>query len=174
MDAPNEGLVWRKVSGLEPELAARFEQRLVEVLDRWRGTPYMAGQQMRGVGVDCVRFVAAVLDEFYLREPVPIETLPTDAALHARDSAIAGMKRLRELYMPNDPVEDGSLEPADVLVTGPKNGGPGHAMIVGPRRNQLWHAAGNEVHTTGFAFFAPFLGNRIFRVYRMRDRRIAC
>lgn len=166
----SQGLHWRKTTGLEPVLADHFEERLATILEKWRGTPYMAGQQCLGAGVDCVRFVAAVLDELYHRAPVPIATLPPDAALHSREGAIAGMKRIRELYMPNDAIEDGSIEPGDVLVTGPRNGGPGHAMIVGPRPSELWHAAGDAVHMSGLGFAGE---TKVFRVYRMRDRSVA-
>lgn len=156
---------WQQATNVTPE----YETRLAAILASWNGTPYMAGQQCRGVGVDCVRFVCAVLDELYRQEPVPIETLPSDAALHARESAIGAMKKIRDCYMPNDAIEDGTMEPGDILVTGPANGGPGHAMIVGTRPNQLWHAAGDGVHVT-----ALHASVHVFRVYRMRDRSKAC
>lgn len=166
----NAGLHWRKTTGLDPASIALYEQRLGAILENWRHTPYMIGQQVRGVGTDCVRFVCAVLDETFHRGPTPIVTLPDDAALHTRAGAVAGMRRIRELYMPNDPIEDGSLEPGDVIVTGPHGGGPGHAMIVGPKSNEIWQASAAEVHVTGLGFSTT----RVFRVYRMSDRSVAC
>lgn len=126
---------------------------LERALARWDGTPYRVGQQAPAVdgvggGVDCVRFVCAVLDELLGRR-TPITTLPQDAALHARESAIAAMHQIRKLYLPNEPVEDGTVEPGDLLITAPPGGGPGHALIAGPRRWELWHATGLCVHRTG-------------------------
>lgn len=149
-------MVWRQRVGTE---------RLEAILAGWAGTPYMAGQAQRGVGVDCVRFVCAVLDELQgvVRE---VATLPSDAAMHTRRGAIGVMRTIRKRFAPNDPVRDGSLEPGDVIVVGPSDGGPGHAMIVGTRKNELWHSTGRNVHRSGLAFAQGY--NRVFRVYRMR------
>lgn len=158
-------LAWRPVTGPPFTLARLFEARLEQVLRSWEGTPYMAGQQLRGVGVDCVRFVAAVLDELLGRAPTPIETLPPDASLHNRVGAICGMRAIRKRFMPNAPVQDGPLEPGDIVVTGPVSGGPGHAMIVGSSR-VLWHSSARSVHWTGLR---PPKGHKVWRVYRMHD-----
>lgn len=159
-------LVWRSVTGPPYTLARLWEARLEELLLSWERTLYMPGQQRRGVGVDCVRFVAAVLDELLARPATPLETLPSDASLHNRAGALRGMRRLRELFMPNRPISEGEpVEPGDVVVTGPLGGGPGHAMIVGARP-RLWHSSVSSVHWTGLR--AP-KGHRVFRVYRMDD-----
>jgi cell wall-associated NlpC family hydrolase len=160
-------IAWRPVTG-PSELGARaFEARLDTALRAWEGTPYMAGQQKESAGVDCVRFVAAVMDDLLRRPRTPIATLPADAALHDRDGAIAAMKRLRLAFMPNRFLEDGELlEPGDIVVTGPSAGGPGHAMIVGARRSTLWHATRLGVQWTGLA---PPPGHAVFRAYRLLD-----
>jgi hypothetical protein len=106
---------------LPPQILAQ-QQRLGAILLRWEGTPYRPGQQKEKAGVDCVRFVAAVLDE--LRgTSTPIETLPPDAAMHTREGAIASMLNIKRAFMPCELVGDNSLEPGDVLVTGPPGGG---------------------------------------------------
>lgn len=43
---------------------------LNEALLSWHGTPFAQGQQRKGEGVDCVRFVSAVMEEVGL--PVPV------------------------------------------------------------------------------------------------------
>lgn len=149
-------LVWRKVS--------RWHSDTVKAaIEHWEGTPYVLGSQApgRSGGTDCVRFMAAVLDRLFWKRTA-IETLPQDQALHDRAGAIAAMLSIRKLYMPNRVVRDGTLEPGDVLVLGPRNGGPGHVMIAGADRF-LWHAEGpgGEVVRTGLS--SPL---KLFRVYR--------
>jgi cell wall-associated NlpC family hydrolase len=120
---------------------------LERVLLSWEGTPYMVGQQAKGAGVDCVRFVAGVLDELRGRA-TPVATLPNDAALHNRAGAVAAMRRILELQRPWVPVEDGTVEPGDVLVWAPRGGGPGHATIAGGERFVLWESSVSGVRRT--------------------------
>lgn len=150
-----------------PLADARSSARLAEVLAAWDMTPYRPGQQRRGVGADCVRFVAAVFDELLGRQ-TEITTLPPDTCMHDPAKAAAAVARLRALF-DSDEVLDGSMEPGDAVVTGPIVGGPGHVMVVGPQRNTLWHAARPCVHRTGLGGIY-LLGHRVFRVYRLRDR----
>lgn len=149
----------------DPEAQAR----LAAVLAPWDGTRYMAGQQRRGAGVDCVRFVSAVLDEL-LGQQTPISTLPPDTAIHAPAKAEAAFQRLCVLF-PVEPLEGAFVEPGDVLVTGPIHGGPGHAVVVGPAPHMLWHASHRRVHQVSIRGIA-LLEHRFFHAYRLRgDRR---
>jgi len=105
----------------------------------WEGTPYREGDQVQGVGVDCVRFVCAVLDEMYgFRRELP-RNLPADRALHDPEGAKAAMRQLLRLYPSTEIAPDQAVEPGDILVMAPSGGGPGHAMIAGPDPNELWH-----------------------------------
>lgn len=79
------------------------------------------------------------------------------------------MRQIMERYPRHEEVTDGWVEPGDVLVTGPRNGGPGHMMIVGPRANTVWQASSDHVHYTGLAL--PYT-SKLFRVYRMCDREL--
>ena len=128
------------ISILEWKPLPHFAQkRLRFILEGWLDTPYREGDQVQGIGVDCVRFVCGVLDELYgFRRALP-RNLPSDRALHDRDGAIAAMKRLRTLYEPVQEVVDGKLEPGDIVVSGPRGGGPGHALIAGFEPFTLWH-----------------------------------
>jgi cell wall-associated NlpC family hydrolase len=158
MKTPPPPPTWR--DPLTPAARAALEA----ALHGWLGTPYLAGQQGKGQGVDCVRFVAAVLDELYGRA-TPIKTLPQDAALHARATAVLAMKKFLTLYQPNERVTDGTIEPGDVLVTSREGGGPGHAMIAGPRRWTLWESTLDGVHYTGWAGITA-AGHRLEAIYR--------
>lgn len=157
-------LAWRPLE----DLAA--QARLAQVLASWDGTPYFAGQRCKGVGVDCIRFVVAVLDELAGTRTV-VRVLPGDVAHHAPALAFEALSRQLGL-MPCSPVLDGVLEPGDVVATGPLDGGPGHALIVGPERLQAWHAAdGQGVCRTGLGVLG-WMGHRIVSVHRL-DRRWA-
>lgn len=153
---------------LDPDgaIAARFAR----ILASWEWTRYLPGCQAKGAtgGVDCVRFVAGVLDELYGFARVPIDRLPQDIALHRPKGARAAMRKILRIYSPHERVTGIAVQPADILVVGEPRGGPGHAMIVGPRRNTLWHATPIGVHYTGFGQYA---GRAVVHeVYRMRDR----
>ena len=147
--------------------ARAVERRIHSVIASWEDTPYAIGQAVKGVGVFCTAFVSRVLDELYRQEPVDLPNLPQDVSFHNRDGAVRGMRWFLERY-PNDPVEDGVVEPGDVLVTGPDGGGPGHAMIVGARENTIWQSSGRVgVHFTGMSLATDYVLHRIFRP---RDR----
>lgn len=158
-----------RLVSVAPSQANGIERRLESILASWDGTRYMSGQQQRGVHADCIGFVFSVVDELYGRPTPDRPTLPPDTAMHSREQALATIKALRTLYAPNTRVTDGSIEPGDIVVTGHKDGGPGHVMIVGPYRNTLWHCV-NEigVNQTGLGFADGF--ERIFGVYRFDDR----
>lgn len=143
------------------------QDRVAAVLESWERTPYMQGAACKGAGVDCVRFVCAVLDELYGRYREPIQTVPQDAAFHDRRTAITGMRRVIEAYGPAEKLRPGApVEAGDILVTGPQGGGPGHAMIVGVR--QLWHSTGERVQRAGLT-----LGRwRLFRIYRPQEKHL--
>ena len=160
---------WRENTGMSAEQFAAFRDRLQVVLLSWDRTPYAARKQVKGMGVDCVRFVCAVLDEVRGISGRKIETLPNDAAMHTPSGAMSVMRAIRRLYMPNESVLDGSLEPADVIVSGPIAGGPGHAMIVGAEPNVLWHSTADRVQRTGLGYLRS-RASKIFRVYRGLDK----
>jgi len=122
------------IEGLTHDQNRELEQRLYKILLSWEDTPYCAGQQCRGVAVDCVRFVSAVLDEMLCMSN-KMERLPQDASFHNPQLVKRGFRKFLKRY-PSVKVE-GAVQPGDVLIMGPKNGGPGHAAIVGLRG--YWH-----------------------------------
>ena len=160
---------WVPVS-LEPEAAALYLAKLEEVLASWQGTRYWPGQCSKGVGVDCVRFVCSVIDELSGKShEEEVSTLPQDSAMHNRAGAIATMRTIKNRFRPIKKITDGSLEPGDIVVTGPVDGGPGHGMIVGPRKNEIWHATHTRVQRTGVSVISKGK-DQIFAVYRCQDR----
>jgi len=138
-----------QIEGLSESENAEVEDRIRNILYSWEGTQHMDGQQAKGKGVDCVRFVAAVLDELSGTK-TDILHLPRDTSFHKRDTAIAGMKLFIKQFNGYSLDPDEPLQPGDILVTGPRNGGPGHAIITGPD-NFLWHSAYKKVVRTGVA-----------------------
>ncbi|MEK7425261.1 MAG: hypothetical protein AAB131_15630, partial [Actinomycetota bacterium] len=107
--------------------------RLRAILEPWLGTPYVAGQRLRGVGADCVGFACSVMDEMLGRSDTPRERLPRDAALNHPVKARAFMRVMLERYAPVEEVAPGKVAlPGDIFVTGALGGGPGHVIIVGP------------------------------------------
>lgn len=155
------------------DLAAsqRAERRLARVLASWEGTPYAAGQGHRGVGGDCVRATVAILSEWMRWPLVPLDTLPPDASLHSRQGAMRGLHRIRRALPPHVRLRGDAkrrAQPGDVLVTGPLLGGPGHAIIVGPRENTLWQATHAGFLMSGWALPASHV--RLFAVLRFVER----
>ncbi len=124
----------------------RIEARILQVVAPWTGTPYMSGQQMPGMGVDCYRFVCAVLDELY-GEPNDLRkiNIPHDTCMHNPSKAKAGMRKILERY-PHEILQGvGEVQSGDIVVTG-QNGAPGHAMIA--LNMSFWHQSGIKVCST--------------------------
>lgn len=68
-------------------LAERAERRrVVEIAKSWLGTPHVHNARVKGAGVDCGQFVAAVFEEAGLVSPVDLGTYPPDWYLHRDDS----------------------------------------------------------------------------------------
>lgn len=154
---------------MPPELK-RQEKALARVLLSWEGTPYLSGSAAKGAGVDCVRFVCAVFKEL---EGAPFDTnslklLPPDAAMHNRQGSMMVMRYLLNFLSPVAEIQPPKLQPGDILVVGPANGGPGHAIIVSPWRNVLFHAGTQQVCRTGMGLAGHY--QTIFHVYRKGNR----
>lgn len=153
---------------IDEELTPVLE-RLLGILDGWRGTPYASGQRRRGSGADCVGFVCGALDDLDGRARASDPRIPPDTALHDPRKSVSAVRGLLETYLPWERVESGLLQPGDVLVVGPRGAGPSHAMLVGPVRNTVWHCtAGAGVHQAGWALGTGY--ERLHAAYRLGDR----
>ncbi len=150
------------------------QQRLGEALEAWCGTPYLSGQRLRGIGGDCIGSVFGVLDDVDGRQRALDPMLPADTALHNPKLAYKAVAAIRHIYAPAKRLrrEGGrmSVQPGDLLVVGTTYGGPGHLMLVGVKKNTIWHAAGRgaRFEQTGWALGDGF--ERLFAVYRLEDR----
>lgn len=169
------GLRWRRMTletnGMPEHLLSwKAERRLDLILRAWENTPYVPNGQVKGMAVDCVRFLAAVLDELYRKSPTKVPVKAHDMAFNNRRGAMTAMKEFLRLYPYHRRIRDNWVEPGDVIVSGPMGGGPGHAIIVGPQENTVWQASGLGIHFTGLASMPATY--RVFAVYRMLDREL--
>lgn len=140
---------------------------LDRILREWKDTPYISCGTEKGVGVDCVRFVCAVLDEWFGQERVDLDRLPPDTAMHNRAGAVKTMRKIVRRYEPVEDVlgKDNDIYPGDVIVVG--GAGPGHAMIVGAQRNTLWQSSLHGVHYTGIALAVDH--EHLFAHFRIQE-----
>jgi hypothetical protein len=169
-------VTWTQLKVKNADSAAKISKRLESVLSSWENTPYNSRHATKGVGVYCTAFVAGVLDELFRRSvPTPLNVIPHDVSLHSGPAARKGLRwflrhyptaqRIWSATASDSPTVD--VEPGDILITGPVGGGPGHAMMIGPRKNTVWQAFGQSVHYTGLA--VPE-GNLLYAVYRFTDK----
>lgn len=141
-------------SSLSAEESLLFNSKFQSLLDDWEGTPFMLGQRVKGVAVDCVNFVAAVLDEI-TGQKTSIASLPTDSCFHDPKRTYSAFRSFLCKYLHTEVTPfDGvyHLEPGDIIVCGPKDGGPGHGMVVGVEKNVLYHCDHLSVTRTGCSF----------------------
>ena len=162
-------LKWRRLTHkmLTAEAAAAVEKRVDAILESWVETPYQAGQRARGAGVDCVRFVSAVLDDLFREERIPLPRLPQDLSMHDAAGARAAMRQFMEAYAPNENVlRSREVEAGDVLIVGVR--GPAHAILVGSKPAHLYEAGSRRVIRTGLSTLrAP---TRVFAICRPLEK----
>jgi hypothetical protein len=140
----------------------------------WAGTRYMSGQQVKGVHADCVRSGTGIIDGLYgYRRTLP-RNIALDACQHAPEAARAQFRLLLSIYpearlLPLNPLGDYDVQPADLVVVGPRAGGPGHLIIVGAEVNTAWEApsVGQCFRKIGIGLSA---GQHVKHVLRMSDR----
>jgi len=147
-----------------------IEERMLLELGAWIGTRYASGQRCRGVVADCVGFVFGAIDGLDGRPRAQAPSMPRDVAFHSPEDAERALRALRELYEPVRALgPEALLEPGDVLVVGPKFGGPGHAMLVGPEPRTIWHCTpGAGVHRAGWCLGDGY--EVLHGAFRMDDR----
>lgn len=149
--------------------AAKIERRLARILGEWERTPYDPKFSKKGVGASCTGFICRVLDELYRKEPTELPNIPNDIGFHNRAGAIAGLKWFMRIFPATERLAIGKVEPGDVVITEPTDGGPGHALIIGPRENTMWQTTDDivGVHYTGL--FVPS-SSQLSAVFRFKDR----
>lgn len=142
---------------------------MLATLEAWRDTPYRSGASMRGVEADCIGALFGVIDDMDGRQRRQDSSMPHDTALHNTEAAIESVKALRRIYAPAERLNHWLYQPGDLLVVGTTAGGPGHLMMVGPKKNTLWHCtSAAKFNQTGWALGLGF--ERLFGAYRIGDR----
>lgn len=166
------GLTWQEmmISGDSGSMIGpRTQLRYAQILREWEGTKYKSGSSLKGESADCIGYTFGIIDELYRRQGLRIDRLPPDTSLHDPATALAALRVLRRIYQPCTEVTNGVVEPADVIITKAPKGGPGHVMLVGARRNTIWHCnVGVGVVMSGFSLPAEFA--QIHSIYRFDDR----
>lgn len=121
---------------------------------------------VKGCGCDCVGFVIAVLNELSGGGEIQRVDFPPDGAMHNPKGAARVVRAIRKQF-PHVAVREPVVQPGDVIVVGPRGGGPGHAMFGGTQANTLWHSNGphHGVQKTGIGE-AQRNGMKVFRIYR--------
>jgi hypothetical protein len=141
---------------------------LENILLAWSHTEYGSGQRCRGIAADCIGFVCGALDDIDGRARARDPRIPPDSALHDPERSKQAMRDILAVYEPWVPVRD-ALEPFDVVIVGPAGGGPGHAMLVGTRRNTLWHCSQERgVHMSGWSLGEGY--ESLHAAFRLGDR----
>lgn len=140
-------------------------EKMLRVVKKWEGTPYMAGQCMPGVGVDCIRFGHAVLCEMTGKNLGAFPRLPQDMSMHNRLGSMRVLHQMRRDFSEHERVSGTVCIPMDIVITGYFGAGPGHMRLVGPEPNTIWEVTSHGVAKTGFAFHPKT--QHVFRVYRL-------
>jgi hypothetical protein len=160
------------VEGLSEIEHLAILKRLDDELRSWEDTPFLVGQMIKGMGVDCIHFVCAVLDSMYRKSRAHrLPRLRYDAALHRCNGTQEAVDVIRILYPDHQQIHDRHLQPGDVATTGPENGGVGHIVIAGPEQNTFWHAQGRSVRKSGLDVLGKVynLQGAAYRVTNKRD-----
>lgn len=145
-------LFWEPLSvpGLSAPEHSKILGRLEAELESWNGTPFIQGLEMKGLGVDCVHFICAVLDVMYRQKrSVEIPRARYDAAMRPGGNQDV-ISTIRHMYPAHEIIKDRRLQPGDIALTGPSGSlAAGHVVIAGPRENTFWHAQGRGVKVSG-------------------------
>lgn len=163
-DTTEQVLTWKTVS--EP-----LSNRLMNVLNLWKGTPYVPGQQALKGGVDCVQLMGGILDMLYRRpSATKIPRLNPDTSLHDPRTSYKTISALRK-HFPNSVVRDFTIEPGDIIVcrashdlNAPRN--MGHVLIAAIQPGSVFHA----VPGSGACFGTIQATHGILRIYRPKEK----
>lgn len=143
------------------------DDELQRVLLSWEGTPYMKGQQVKGVGVDCWRFVDAVMAELHGIQHEPLPRIAPDLNLHSSTEVYRLVKLAvgrypHRLLKSHEPVLPGD----SVIVKPSAHAGPGHILVAGVEPNSLWHA----INGLGVARTSLAVAGHLYCIYRPLER----
>lgn len=84
-------------------------QRVVEVAKTWIGTPYHHNAALKGVGVDCAFFLAAVFEEAELMPKVDIPHSSPQFMLHRNEELYKKEVAERAAEIPEEEIQPGDI-----------------------------------------------------------------
>jgi len=119
--------------------------RFIRAVHRWKNTPYKPSQCTPGVGVDCLQFVGAVVDEYLglsTKHLSRIPALPPDTAFHTSKN-VAKMSQILHDRWPLKTIRCISwqdLVPTDIVLIQESSISPSHLMIADVRKGMAWHS----------------------------------
>lgn len=164
-------LFWQplNIEGLDRAAHDRILERLDLELRSWDGTPFLDGQMVKRVGVDCLRFAGAILDSLYrTRRAHLLPRLRRDQPLNAPLESQAAIDEIKRIYPNHVKLPDLYLQPGDIATTGPE-ACEAHVVIAGVESGQFWHAHNDSVKWTGQRVLNRHY-DRVHGAYRMTDR----
>lgn len=115
-------------------LSAKTQEQLFEELESWRGTKFAENQCVKGAGVDCVRFAAAVLVRLGAINRFDWPRYALRGAGKLGEETI--LRTIRQ-NIPNLIECDDPVMPGDVVLL--RNSGVTHVGLLG-RHPEVWHA----------------------------------
>lgn len=132
----------------------------------WDGVPFFSGGNSR-LGIDCSHFAGRVLDSLSgTTRSTGLRCLPPHLGMLDPDGSEvrSAMRRFLECYPELAQHSDTAVQAGDLLVTGPKTGGPGHIYVVGGEPGRLW----SSTVGVGVCYSSFFLDVKeaLYRVYR--------
>ena len=122
-----------------PSQDERVEAYLNVVLGSWEGTRCADGVALKGTRANCATFIWALLAELCHMRDLPEFTFQMGAVFHNAKPGLAAMKRFVDTF-PIEPLDGEDVQPGDVIMAGLCHGGPSHLMMVGTRKNTVWHS----------------------------------
>ncbi len=170
MNKENKILQWEplQIEGFSALQNQNISERIRRILKEWEGTPHMDGQQTKGVACDCVHFVAGVLDEL-AGTTTPLNVFPPDSAFHSKETAWKAFRQFKNRFDGIEVPKKTIFQPGDVLIVGPRNGGPGHAVLVGADED-IWHCNSRKVVRTGLGYLR-IASVRFKKALRFKNRK---
>lgn len=143
--------------------------RVEAVCSSWVGTSYGHNRRTKGVRVDCVHFVAGVLDELFgAPRSSGLNSLMPDACVHDQEAVIDMLRVWLRLYR-HHRVRDGSLEAGDVVFLRPAlaRSSVSHVLIAGDC-SKLWHSTSGP--GVCFSGYVPPEGLQLRAVFRSAEK----
>ena len=145
-----------------PSRDDRIDSYLDTVLSSWKGTPSEDGIAVKGTRANCATFIWALLVELNHMRRMRQFSFRMNDVLHRPGP---GMRAL-QLFLRTFPlrrISGRNVRPVDFMIAGLRHGGPAHLMVVGTRRNTVWHSTHAGVCQGGWVLPNDMIFMRVYR-----------